>query len=570
MFGELLTKCTNFIFQDDEKIGSSSSKEPSAHASEQYVVEEMEELSPLLKTSRKKYKMPKKKSPANKSNSRNKPVKTVEEVVVISDADDVERTLKDNPSGFVESRSGCELAKGKNKMEREREDTEEGMTDVLSSYTRLLSKPKLMNDAKLIDISERNDNGELGQYGFEKPVKEVVDIELTEEEFCPANSELKREDDDTENVNCSDVEEQATPTNVSVSSNDEDFDDFKLDGPWCCGLCTFNNNGLLRVCEICEIPRHKSRRKLTKTALSTPEFVKRKQQKILERCLSSEKKTKSRNQGLKKDNFPFVMQGDTEERLGFVGTTRDDGISEYQAETIEDETSRELQEFENSSFDATASSFKTRVEPQGQSTSLVEDELLSKTRDLSEADHSKALKSDRTPSVVAEGDEEVSGELMRSSDESAEEATAVAEELFLPGNEFDDLAVEDWWQCEACHKYNYNEMADMCEMCGQTKTEPSVQLRDSVLDLGKNWWRCEECGEYHFDDRGTSCGKCGFGRDGGRAEKIVATDWKKYRHLMVNDCDGSEGHGRTTQTVENLMFCLSCHTDRVYLYNEVG
>lgn len=72
----------------------------------------------------------------------------------------------------------------------------------------------------------------------------------------------------------------------------EDINDFKT---WRCSLCTFNNNAFLRVCEMCETPRYKSRRRSTNTKCSTDEFVARKQRQILEKCWGGDQRKVGKN-----------------------------------------------------------------------------------------------------------------------------------------------------------------------------------------------------------------------------------------------------------------------------------
>ena len=332
-------------------------------------------------------------------------------------------------------------------------------------------------------------------------------------------------------------------------SDDEDLGDFKADDSWCCGLCTFTNNGFLRVCEVCETPRYSSRRTLTRTrALSTPEFLKRKQEKILQRCLSSEKKTKPR--GNKKKQGKICEEGS-----GLDGTVMDSSISEHQASSAEVkmEPYEEHRNLENQDFSPPRTDYESRGSPM-----LFEDIPTI-------ADESETERADDVTTALS--GEEASDELLTTGSEEVKGAT---EELFLPGDELDELTSEDWWRCESCNKYNYDELAEVCEVCGHAKKMSADHVEGALSDLEGDWWRCEQCGTFQFDRDVTTCDKCDVGQNGGEEKKCFVVDWEKYGHLFVEDCGGSEEEMGTTQTVENLMFRVSSYSDRIFLYNKVS
>ena len=536
------------------------------------IVEELdEETSCSRKTTKKTYDISKKSPSANKSTiAGNKTTK-------------VENDLMKDSLGFGavnELKSECEFARNTSTIEgEEKASPNKDALDLSFSYTRLLGKVKFIGErgGNAVDSDERP------KISLDKPTNEFENIDLKQEEekemhHSPESFELvEASEDRADNIDLTpqqqidhfsdstelhETEKKLVDTNSSREDNyptttpgfctlsdDEDLGDFKADDSWCCGLCTFTNNGFLRVCEVCETPRYSSRRTLTKTrALSTPEFMKRKQEKILQRCLSSEKKTKPR--GNKKKQGKICEEGS-----GLDGTVMDTSISEHQASSAEVkmEPYEEHRNLENQDFSPPRTDYESRGSPM-----LFED--IPTIDDESETERADDV-------TTALSGEEASDELLTT---GSEEVKAATEELFLPGDELDELTSEDWWRCESCNKYNYDELAEVCEVCGHAKGKPSEHVEGALPDLKGDWWRCEQCGTFQFDRDVTTCDKCDVGQNGGEEKKSFVVDWEKYGHLFVEDCGGSEEEMGTTQTVENLMFRVSSYSDRIFLYNKVS
>ena len=584
------------------------------------IVEELdEETSCSRKTTKKTYDISKKSPSANKSTiAGNKTTK-------------VENDLMKDSLGFGavnELKSECEFARNTSTIEgEEKASPNKDALDLSFSYTRLLGKVKFIGErgGNAVDSDERP-KIEFSKFSLDKPTNEFENIDLKQEEekemhHSPESFELvEASEDRADNIDLTpqqqidhfsdstelhETEKKLVDTNSGREDNyptttpgfctlsdDEDLGDFKADDSWCCGLCTFTNNGFLRVCEVCETPRYSSRRTLTKTrALSTPEFMKRKQEKILQRCLSSEKKTKPR--GNKKKQGKICEEGS-----GLDGAVMDTSISEHQASSAEVkmEPYEEHRNLENQDFSPPRTDYESRGSPM-----LFEDIPTI-------ADESETERADDVTTALS--GEEASDELLTTGSEEVEAAT---EELFLPGDELDELTSEDWWRCESCNKYNYDELAELCEVCGHAKKmsadhvegalsdlegdwwrcescnkynydelaevcevcghakgKPSEHVEGALPDLKGDWWRCEQCGTFQFDRDVTTCDKCDVGQNGGEEKKSFVVDWEKYGHLFVEDCGGSEEEMGTTQTVENLMFRVSSYSDRIFLYNKVS
>ena len=409
----------------------------------------------------------------------------------------------------------------------------------------------------------------------------------------------------------------------------EDINDFKT---WCCSLCTFSNNAFLRVCEMCETPRYKSRRKSTNVKCSTDEFVARKQRQILEKCSPGDQNKAGKNGGKRSKKGRKGSVVVTVDNKGSSCKRTEDGIGLIVVENICEVNEKFVDSNKNTSTEVVSESKpeilvlpemlkpegpvlpQTSVQPEvsGKPEMQIKPEIsvesetpvkqveadvnvsdvdLFSSESLNEVSDEIPVKLEipderftaevNTSDVDLFASEEFSDEIVTSSCEgevvtSSCETDTVAEDILGIASEFDDITDDDWWECTSCKNFNYDDAADKCEACGLKKL--SNNLEDLVTGLEDDCWRCEDCGEFNFgDDVIRKCTKCCHGDKKNR--KSLVEQYKQLRHLIVDD-EKLDGNIPTLkemtlerfvkpEVIENLMFRLSNYTDRVYLYDGV-
>ena len=438
--------------------------------------------------------------------------------------------------------------------------------DMLSSYTRLLNKEKAAN---LEDICKDNKGNSVIET---LPEREDSSSSVENSNNCVENSTITTERELELNSDDSrvDVGPIAAQSVLLVPTSAEDISDFKT---WCCSLCTFKNNDFLRVCEICETPRYKSRRKSTNKNCSTDEFVARKQRKIFEKCSGNSQRECGHKKGGKssKRNTECSVAGSndnrTEDSACLLVVTNGSGHST---------------DLSSVKPEVPVQSAEILVKPEVPVQSA---EILVKPEMSVESVHSCELNtSDVDLFSPARVNEEVLDEIIMTSSCEEEIMTSPcmsdteAENLFGTESEFDDITDDDWWVCTSCKNYNYDDVADRCQACGLKK--PSGHFDDLVtgLEVDDDCWRCENCGEFNFgDDVTRKCTKCCHGDKKGR--KSLVEQYRNLRHLIVDDEEPGGTIGTSDdktqepitrqETIENFMFRLSSYTDRVFLYDGV-
>ena len=516
------------------------------------------------------------------------------------------------------------------------------VVDMLSSYTRLLNKAKSANLGDISKDSEENSD-ELRQQLADKEEsfengsstensQQTVNIileassaqQVTDDGNCEteltvtshgaadnrsncsqnsttaATSEPTIDSDNTGAVvrpiaaNSEVISDGAQPEDTRVQqvllvpTSAEDISDFKT---WCCSLCTFKNSDFLRVCEICETPRYKSRRRSTNKNCSTNEFVARKQQKIFEKCSGIDQRNCGRKNRVKRskgNNKGSVMvSGDNKKCNG--GQTEDSTSVLVVANGGEKSTDSSSTEHLLEGKTETQSRHEVPVKPD----SLVEStELLVKPEmDIKSVESSELNTSDvdlfSSPQPNVEVLEEIQpsprdDEAMTSSCEDEIITSSCMSDsgtdLYGTESEFDDITDDDWWMCTSCKNYNYDDAADQCEACGLKKLSDHFDDLVTALEVDDDCWRCEDCGEFNFGDNVIrKCTKCSHGDKKGR--KSLMEQYRNLRHLIVDDEEPEEIAGTSDEkaqrqfvkqeAIENLMFRPSSYTDRVYLYDGV-
>ena len=379
-------------------------------------------------------------------------------------------------------------------------------------------------------------------------------------------------------------------------TSEENINDFKT---WCCTLCTFNNNAFLRVCEMCETPRYKSRRKSTNSKCSTDEFVARKQRKILEKCSSPRNVSKKGKKGSEvilsgsegsscmetEDKMDLSVARSNSERL--KGTPlillKDAGkdkppehVSESQPQTQDEPDVQDKPETPDKLEISDKPEIPDKPEMQDKLEIPDKPEILDKSQTKFHAVKAcDSISSDVDLFASESLNEEDSDEIITSSFED-EIMTSPCETGIE--TEFDDVTDDDWWVCTSCKNYNYDDASDLCEACGLKKPNKCIQDLVTGLEDDDDCWKCEDCGEFNFGSCVIrKCPKCCHGSD--KHGKSLLERYKHLRHLIVNDevgegntgipDDRTQEHVGKQEVIENLMFRLSNYTDRVYLYDGV-
>ena len=442
------------------------------------------------------------------------------------------------------------------------------------------------------DLATDNDNSRTKQ----TKQMALVPSSTLEKQDCTSHSRpiAARSELIVEGVKSQEVQAKQVPL---VPTSAEDIGDFKT---WCCSLCTFNNNAFLRVCEMCETPRYKSRRKSTNKKCSTDEFVARKQREILQTCSgvdqrksgskNGSKRSKRGNKGsvtVSRDNEESKCM-ETGDKMGLLPVANGGEQLIDSSLSVDHSSTNTSAERRSESKPEILVKPEIQVEPD----KPVESEIPVKPEiEVTSVETCEMNTSDVDLFAPAPLNEVVSDEIMTSPCEdeimtsSCEEimtspsATDTAtENLFGTESEFDDITDDDWWMCTSCKNYNFDDAVDKCEACGIKKPSDGFEDLVSGLEDDDDCWQCEDCGEFNFGDVVIrKCTKCCQGDK--KKRKSLAEQYKALRHLIVDD-EGSDGNTGTPdvrtqehfvklEVIENLMFRLSSYTDRVYLYDGV-
>ena len=446
----------------------------------------------------------------------------------------------------------------------------------------------------------------------------VVDCEDQQNESMssPSTNALDKQS------NCSDNRPIAAKSEVTVKTIDseviqtktvplaptsaEDINDFKT---WCCSLCTYRNNAFLRVCEMCETPRYKSRRKSTNTKFSTDELVARKQRQIWQKCSPVDRTKAGKNGGKRsrkgKKSSAVIAMGNRESKCKQTG----DGIGLMVIENTVEVNEQHTGSNKSNSCELPSESkpeilvmpemlrpevpaLVVSAEPEIQ----VKPEVLVETGiPIKEAEvHVCTSDVDLFDSVPI--NEEVSDEASVKLETPVKHDIPVKPEILVKpaqaevntsdvdlfASESPNEGVSDeiltsscegevmTSSCEAdtvaedllgigsgfddikdddwwvCTSCKNFNYQDAAENCEACGLEKlSDSLEDLVTGLEDDCWRCEDCGEFNFGD--DVIRKCTKCCQGDKKNrKPLVEQYRQLRHLIVDDED-SDGKKETTQ-----------------------